>query len=93
MNPQDKKNQGLSEDEKTKRAIKRIEAMTPEQRQALVQWLNTLPEPQNVRLTLTAEFIGTYTRDEALRKLDAFREAVQPSHEYGISLYLTEETA
>jgi hypothetical protein len=40
-----------------------------------------------VRLHLIAEFKDTDSPEDARRQLDAFREAVQPSQEYRITIY------
>lgn len=40
-----------------------------------------------VRLHLIAEFQNTDSPKDARRQLDAFREAVQPSQEYAITIY------
>jgi Tfp pilus assembly protein PilP len=40
-----------------------------------------------IKLHLTAEFKDAKTVEQARAKLDAFREAVQPAQEYGITIY------
>jgi hypothetical protein len=40
-----------------------------------------------VRLHLIAEFQNTNSPEDARTQLNAFREAVQPSQEYAISIY------
>jgi|HubBroStandDraft_4_1064222.scaffolds.fasta_scaffold3275060_1 hypothetical protein len=40
-----------------------------------------------IKLYLVAEFEGSSSVQEARRRLDAFRESVMPSQNYGITLY------
>ena len=42
-----------------------------------------------VKLLLVAEFESAGTEEEARARLDGFRESIQPSSEYGITLYET----
>ncbi len=40
-----------------------------------------------IKLYLVAEFEAVSSVEEARRRLDAFRESVMPSQNYGITLY------
>jgi len=43
--------------------------------------------PEPIKLYLVAEFEAASSVEEARGKLDAFRESVMPSQNYGIILY------
>ena len=43
--------------------------------------------PEPIKLYLVAEFEAASSVEEARGKLDAFRESVMPSQNYGITLY------
>jgi hypothetical protein len=43
---------------------------------------------KSVRVILIAEFQDCRSEEDARRKLDAFRDAVQPGREYGITFYV-----
>lgn len=45
-----------------------------------------------IQLTYTIEFERATTPGEARRQMDAFREAVLPSHTYGLTIYEAEPT-